>query len=498
MIKNFLRADFRSSIVVFLVALPLCLGVALASGAPLLSGIIAGVVGGIVVGFASGSHTSVSGPAAGLTSIAVLSIAQIGSFEGFLLSVAMAGILQILLGQFRAGFIAHFFPAPVIKGMLAAIGLILILKQIPHAVGWDPDYLGDQDFFQSDGTNTFTEIFSAVNNITVSAVIISLVSIVIQLFWSSRRIKNSRWLNVVPGALIVVLFSILLGWLFKMFHPDLEIREEHLVTIPDLSSLPMLPDLSMLNKMEVYKVAFTLAFVASIESLLSIEAADKLDPQRRITPPNRELTAQGVGNLVSGLLGGIPVSAVIVRSSANIQAGSKSKASAIAHGFLLLLVVLLLPAFLQQIPLAALAAILFVVGYKLTPFSLFKEMYRSGWSIFLPFSVTVLGVLFTNLLWGVLAGLVVAVISILKTNYHTTILMVNDQNKYLIRFTSNVTFLNKARLRNIFRGIGSGSQVVIDGSRAVFVDSDIRDSIRDFLEYARSQNIAVQLIKINL
>ncbi|PGH39796.1 MAG: hypothetical protein CRN43_06905 [Candidatus Nephrothrix sp. EaCA] len=498
MIKNFLRTDFRSAIVVFLVALPLCLGIALASGAPLLSGIIAGVVGGLVVGYISGSHTSVSGPAAGLTSIALLSIAQLGSFEAFLCSVAIAGVIQILLGVFRAGFIAHFFPVSVIKGMLAAIGLILILKEFPHAVGWSPNYFGDEDFFQLDGSNTFTEIILAVNHITVSAVIISVISISILFFWNGRRIKNSRWLSVIPGALVVVILSVFLGWLFEWTHPDLAIRDHHLVSIPDFSSLPMLPDFSMLGQLATYKVAFTLAFVASIESLLSIEAADKIDPQRRITPPNRELIAQGAGNLTCGLLGGIPVSAVIVRSSANVQAGSRTKASAVAHGVLLLLAVALLPGFIEQIPLSALAAILLVVGYKLTPFSLFKEMYRSGWHIFAPFIVTVLAVLFSNLLMGVLAGLVVAVIAILNTNYHTTILMVSDKNKYLIRFTSNVTFLNKATLRNAFSSIEGGSQVVIDGSRAVFVDMDIRETIRDFLEYARAKNIAVQLIKIKI
>ncbi|MBX2899277.1 MAG: SulP family inorganic anion transporter [Cyclobacteriaceae bacterium] len=503
-LRNFWSSDFPASIVVFLVALPLCLGIALASGAPLFSGLLAGIVGGLVVGALSGSPLSVSGPAAGLTTIVAAAITDIGSFNGFLLSVVLAGVVQIILGFVKAGSIGHFFPVSVIKGMLAGIGLILILKQIPHAVGYDADFEGDEAFFQTDGRNTFSEIFESLYYVTPGAIVISVVSILILIAWNSNALLRFRFFRIVPAPLFVVLMGVALNAFFHVAAPAFTIDARHLVSLPSwsaeagISSYLTFPDFSLWQNPKVYVAAFTLAIVASLETLLSIEACDKMDPAHRSTPLNRELKAQGAGNLISGLLGGLPVTSVIVRSSANVNAGARSKASAISHASILLLSVLLIPQVLRLIPLSCLAGILLVTGYKLTKPSAFKEMFKKGYAQFLPFVVTVLAVVFTNLLKGVFIGLVVALFFILKTNFQKAIILVSDNGKYLLRFTKDVSFLHKAALRESLTKIPNDSQVIIDGSQAAFIDADIRETIGDYLVLARAKNISVELQGINI
>jgi MFS superfamily sulfate permease-like transporter len=499
MISNeFFKYDFKASVVVFLIALPLCLGIALASGAPLFAGIISGIVGGIVVGALSGSPLSVSGPAAGLTTIVLAIVTDLG-YESFLLAVILAGLFQIVLGYLRAGSVGHFFPASVLKGMLAGIGLILILKQIPHAVGYDVDFEGDQSFFQDDGQNTLTEILEAFGYLTPGAIVICIISIVILILWNRASLQRYSFFKTVPGALIAVVVGVLLNRLFINFFPDFIVTEKHLVSVPVLSEESSIlafltfPDFTQLLNPNVYKAALSIAAVASLETLLNIEACDKIDPFRRITPLNRELKAQGVANAISGLIGGLPVTSVVVRSSANIQAGARSKASTISHAVILLLSVLLIPKILQLIPLASLAGILIVTGFKLTTPQLFKDMFKKGWPQFLPFIATVLAIVFTNLLLGVFVGILVAVFFILKTNFRQAIITVNEGNNYLVQLTKDVSFLNKGTLRDQFLLIPKNSRVVIDGTHSHFMDSDIRETIEDFIETSKAKNINVQL-----
>ncbi|MFT6868465.1 MAG: MFS superfamily sulfate permease-like transporter, partial [Cyclobacteriaceae bacterium] len=408
--NNYLKSignDFPAGVVVFLVALPLCLGIALASGAPLFSGVIAGIVGGLVVGSLSGSQLSVSGPAAGLTVIVLNAITDLGSFESFLLALFLAGVFQVILGIAKAGIIGHFFPTSVIKGMLTAIGVILILKQIPHALGDDEDYEGDETFFQSDGENTFTEIVLAFQNIEPGALIICIIAIVILVLWESRAFRGMNWTKIVPGPLVAVGFGIIANSLiFAKGIPSLLLTGKHMVSLPKFESATdffnelQFPDFSQITNSDILVVAFTIAIIASLETLLSLDAVDKLDPYKRIAPASRELWAQGVGNMVSGLIGGLPVTAVIVRSTANISSGGKTKISAILHGLLLLLSVTIFPGILNLIPLSALAAVLLVVGYKLAKPSLFKSVYNQGMNQFLPFIITILAILFSDLLIG--------------------------------------------------------------------------------------------------
>ncbi|HEY5823491.1 MAG TPA: SulP family inorganic anion transporter, partial [Cyclobacteriaceae bacterium] len=487
----------------FLVALPLCLGIALASGAPLFAGIITGIVGGIVVGLLSKSPLSVSGPAAGLTTIVLAAIIDLG-FEAFLVAVILAGAIQIIAGFLRAGTIGHFFPASVLRGMLAAIGVILILKQIPHAVGYDVDFEGDQSFFQNDGKNTLTELLESWDYLTPGAIAVSVFSVLVLVLWSRNSLQRYQFFKVVPSALAAVAGGILLNALFIKFFPDLIITEKHLVNVPTLAeegsylAFFTFPDFSQIVNTKVWIVAFTIAAVASLETLLNIEACDKIDPFRRITPLNRELKAQGVANLLSGAIGGLPLTSVVVRSSANIQAGARTKASAITHGVILLLSVLLIPRLLQLIPLSALAGILFVTGFKLTKPEIYKEMYKKGWSQFLPFIATVLAVVFTNLLLGVFIGILVAVFFILKTNFQESVILVNEDNNFLLRLTKDVSFLNKATLRDVFIKIPSNSTITIDGSQSHFIDHDVKETIGDFIETSKARNIEVHLKNIEV
>ena len=495
--------DLPASVVVFLVALPLCLGIALASGAPLFSGILAGVVGSIVVGLLSKSPLSVSGPAAGLTSIVVLAIGQVGSFPVFLSCVVIAGLFQIALGYLKAGVIGHFVPVAVIKGMLAAIGLILILKQIPHAVGYDVDFEGDESFIQPDGENTFSDIFYSLNYFSGGAICIALLSILTLFVWELKAIKKLPVIKFIPGPLLVVLISILVNYLFSLYLPSLEIKQSHMVSFPratanlSIFDIIVFPDFSQWNNWLIYKIAITLALVASLETLLSIEAADKIDPFHRLTPVNHELKAQGVGNVVSGLIGGLPITSVIVRTSANIAAGARTKTSVVVHGILLMVSVLLFPDFLELIPLAALAAILLMVGYKLTSFYIFKEFYAKGISQFIPFLATIVAILFSDLLTGVFIGLLVAVFFVMKSNFKSSILMINDGSNYLLKFTKDVSFINKASLRLAIEGIPRDSNVIVDGSSAQFIDQDIIALLEDFVKSAPIKNISVELKKSN-
>ncbi|HEY8401296.1 MAG TPA: SulP family inorganic anion transporter, partial [Cytophagaceae bacterium] len=419
-LKGNLKYDLSAGLVVFLVAVPLCLGIALASGAPLFSGLIAGIVGGLVIGSFSGSQLSVSGPAAGLTIIVINAISTLGSFETFLCAVFIAGVLQVVMGYAKAGSIAAFFPSAVIKGMLAAIGIILILKQIPHAVGYDMDYEGNLNFLQADDENTISEIFKAFGAITPGAVVISLVSLILMIYWGKIKWSVAQ---AIPAPLLVVVFGVVINSLFdSLGWADIVLGAEHLVQIPvansfnELLSFFTIPDFSNFKNPQVYGVAITLALVATLETLLNVEAVDKIDPYKRTSPKNRELKAQGIGNMVSGLIGGLPITSVIVRSSVAVNSGGRTKMTAIFHGFLILVAVVLFPTMLNLIPLASLAAILLVTGYKLTTFALYKNFYKQGWDQFLPFIVTVVAIVFTDLLLGILIGMGVSIFFILRRN----------------------------------------------------------------------------------
>lgn len=498
-----LKKDLPASLVVFLVALPLCLGIAVASGASPFSGIIAGIVGGIVIGSLSGSQLSVSGPAAGLTVIVADAITNLGSFELFLTAVCIAGVLQVVLGYFKAGLLANFFPSSVIKGMLAAIGIILILKQIPHALGYNFDYEGDESFGEAGGHNTFTDIYYAFLDLHPGAVILCVSALVLMLLWDKKIGKINQNLRLIPGALLAVFSGVAVNALFQKFYPQLAVTGDSLVTLPTqfreegLSSLLTLPDFSGFANSGVYIAAVTIALIASIESLLSIEATDRLDPKHRITPLNRELKAQGVGNLVSGLLGGLPVTAVIVRSSANIVAGAASKYSAILHGVLLVVCVLLIPSILNLIPLASLAAVLLSVGYKLTTPALMRSMVKQGISQYVPFFITILAIVFTDLLKGIAIGSLVGLIFVAFSNLKKTVLITRDGNRYLIKLRYNVTFINKAVLREVLSKLPNDSYVILDGTAAGFIDHDIIETMDTFRSSAHLRNITVELKKSN-
>ena len=455
MFKN-LKSDLPASIVVFFVALPLCLGVALASGAPLFSGLIAGIIGGIVVGALSGSQVGVSGPAAGLAAIVLTAISTLGSFEVFLVAVVLAGILQLMLGIAKAGVIGYFFPNSVIKGMLTGIGIIIILKQIPHFFGYDADPNGEMSFIQPDGENTFSELLRTAEHVSLGATTIGFIGLGIMLFWDLYLSKKARFFQVVQGPLVAVAMGITY-FIVTQDQGIWAIDPIHLVSVPVPGSLGdffgqfTFPDFAAIGRTEVWVIAFTIALVASLETLLSVEATDKLDPEKRVTPTNRELMAQGVGNIMSGLVGGIPITQVIVRSSANVQSGNKSKLSAILHGLFLLLAVLLIPRLLNKIPLSVLAAVLLLVGYKLAKPSLFFTMYRMGWKQWVPFATTVLGIVFTDLLVGISLGLGVGVLVILIKSYQNShFLHIEDQSngrpKFKMTLAEEVTFFNKGAI----------------------------------------------------
>ncbi|MCP4788326.1 MAG: bifunctional SulP family inorganic anion transporter/carbonic anhydrase [Fuerstiella sp.] len=483
-----LLRDMTASVVVFLVALPLCLGIALASGAPLFSGLLAGIIGGIVVGIVSGSHTSVSGPAAGLTAIVAAQIGILGSFEAFLMSVFVAGLLQIGLGIARAGALSAFFPSSVIKGLLAAIGVILILKQIPHLLGHDTDPEGEMSFSQPDNENTFSELLIVLlGDVHVGAAVIGILCIVVLVVWGRiKPLKNS----IVPAPLVVVLFGVFLQYLFGRLGGDWVIEASHLVQIPVAKSMTgvveflTFPDFSQWTNPAIYFSAVTIAIVASLETLLNLEAVDKLDPERRDSPASRELIAQGVGNTVAGLVGAIPVTSVIVRGSVNVSVGARSKLSAIFHGMLLLFSVVLFPVYLNMIPIAALAAILLVTGFKLASPSLFRQMWSEGRYQFIPFVVTLVSIVFTDLLIGILIGLSVSVLFILNSSLRRPVRRIIETHiggdVLHVELANQVSFLNRASLDKLFTEVANGSSLLIDASDTDYVDPDVLSLIRDF------------------
>lgn len=494
-----LHQDIPAGLVVFLVALPLCLGVALASGAPLFSGIIAGIVGGIVVSWASGSHLSVSGPAAGLTVIVFNAIETLGGFSGFLLSVFIAGIFQLILGFLKAGLIGAFFPVAVIKGMLAAIGLILIIKQLPHATGYDASFEGDESYMQETAGTSFHEILDSLHLLSPGATLISVVALLIMIVWDTRFFKRLTILQMVPAPLVAVLWGTLFNLWAGTNMPELAVSAKHLVSLPELGTISnfaaqlRLPDFSYWTNPAIYKVAGTIAIIASIETLLSLEAVDKLDPYKRVAPTNRELKAQGLGNMISGLIGGLPITAVIVRSAANVNAGGQTRIAAFVHGLLLLLSVVFIAPYLNMIPLACLAAILLQTGYKLAKPALFKELYRKGWNQFLPFVITIVAILATDLLLGIGIGMVVGIVFVLRSNFHQALTLTQNGDHYLLRLHKDVSFLNKALLRDHLAKIEPDSELVIDGNRALFIDQDILETIVDFMAAAPDKNINVEI-----
>lgn len=513
--KSTWREDIPASLVVFLVALPLCLGVGLAStsipginGLPnVFSGIIAGVVGGIVVGFFSGSKIGVSGPAAGLITIVIAAISTLGSFEGFLVAVIIAGIIQIIAGFFGLGVLANYFPSSVIKGMLAAIGITLILKEIPHALGYDEDFFGDQAFMQSDGHNTFSEILNAFGALQPGSIIISIVSIAILILFERPFIKKFALFKILPGALFVVVIGIALNGLFSILNPDLAVTGKHLVQLPipqsmkEIVSIFTFPDFSILTNFNVYVIAGTIALVGSLETLLSVEATDKLDPDKHHTPTNRELKAQGIGNIISGFLGGLPITQVIVRSSANVNAGGRSNKSTMIHGSLLFVSVLLIPTVLNLIPLATLAAILIMVGYKLSKIQLYKQQYKLGLEQFLPFIFTIVGVLFTDLLKGIAIGMVFSIFYILRKNYRNnyslTVKESEETKEIKILLSEEVTFLNKGSILDSIDQIPENSRVIIDGSRCKAIDYDVLEIIEEFKQFGSLEK-NIELTTINV
>ncbi len=498
-----LKNDIPSSIVVFFVALPLCLGIALASGAPLFSGLIAGIVGGIIVGYLSESQIGVSGPAAGLAAIVLTAISALGGFENFLVAVVLGGVIQVLFGILRAGIIGYYFPSSVIKGMLTGIGIIIILKQIPHFFGYDANPEGDFAFNQMDGENTFSEIFVMFSNISIGPTMIAFVGLGLMFFWDKVLAKKAKVFKVVQGPLVAVV----LGILFYNFTKETSygIDSDHLVSVPipnDFASFMSqfkFPNFSVITQPVIWITAFTIALVASLETLLCVEATDKLDPEKRVTPTNRELLAQGTGNIISGLIGGLPITQVIVRSSANIQSGGKTKMSAIIHGFLLLTSVVLIPGLLNMIPLSVLAAILLIVGFKLAKPGLFKVMYQQGWKQFLPFIVTVLGIVFTDLLIGIGMGLAVGVIIILIKSYQNSHFLhiednSNGEHKIKMTLAEEVTFFNKGAILKELDSLPENSYLELDVRKTRYLDNDIVEILEDFTFKANNRKIDIKLI----
>lgn len=496
-----LKSDFPSGLVVFLVALPLCLGIALASGAPPLSGIIAGIVGGIVVGTISRSHISVSGPAAGLTAVVLTAITDLGAFNIFLTAGLIAGIIQLVLGFIKAGSISNYFPTNVIEGMLAGIGIIIILKQIPHAVGYDSDFEGDEAFAEKGG-NAWDSILDSFNHVQLGAIVITLISIAILISWD--RIGFLKRLKLIPGALVAVVVGVVLNEIFLSSESSLAIQKEHLVNLPvpqswdEFKNIIVTPDFSGFLSVKVWTVGATIAIVASIETLLCIEAADRMDTQKRYTNTNIELKAQGIGNILSSLIGGLPMTSVVVRSSANANAGAKTKMSAIIHGVLLLISVLSIPFLLNKIPLATLAAVLLMVGYKLARPAVIMHFWHKGKYQFVPFIATLLAVVFTDLLKGVALGIIISILFILRGNlkraYRFRKEKFEDGDVIRIDLAQEVSFLNKAAIKTTLSQIPENSRVVINASDTVYIAHDVLDLIQEFATIrASEENIKVKL-----
>ncbi len=503
-----LLKDIKAGVVVFLVLLPLCVGIARTQEAPVLSGVIAGLVGGVIFTLFSASRYSISGPAAGLTVVAAGGIASLGKFEYFLTALFLAGIIQIVFSVLKAGIIAHYFPSSVIKGMLSAIGFILIVKQLPHLMGDDMDIEGDFVFYQPNGENSFTELYEMIFYAKEGPLLIGIVSLLMMFILSSRRVQRYKVMQLVPVPLVVVLTAIGINFLVRHSYPLLEVRVDHLLILPrfttwtEFVSVFHFPDFSVLFQHDVLVLAFTIAVVASFETLLNLNAVDKLDPEKNISPPNRELLAQGIGNMICGLVGGIPVTSVIVGSSANIRAGARSKLSNIIYGILLFAGVLLIPSILSMIPLAALAAILIYIGYKLTQISMLKSVYKAGMSQFLPFLATVLVMLMTDILTGIAAGMMVSIFYILKFNlktpYKVASTMIHGRLHTLITLSEDVTFLNKSRFYEELLNVQDYSTLIIDGTNNKTIDLDIVEMVDDYKKKIKDKNIELELINFNL
>lgn len=500
-----IKSDLPASIVVFFVALPLCLGIALASGAPLFSGLIAGIIGGIVVGSLSGSQIGVSGPAAGLAAIVLTAIGTLGGFENFLLAVVLGGVIQLVFGILKAGIIGYYFPSSVIKGMLTGIGIIIFLKQIPHFFGYEAVAQGDFSFAQDGGENTFSGIFSTLNHISPGATLIAVIALLILLLWENFLVKKAKLFQLIQGPLVAVVVGVIFS-VATNGNAFWGINSNLLVSVPvaeDLGSFVSqftFPNFAAISNSQIWITAFTIALVASLETLLCVEATDSIDPLKRVTPTNRELMAQGTGNIISGLIGGLPITQVIVRSSANIHSGGKTKLSAIIHGFFLLISVLTIPFLLNKIPLSVLAAILFLVGYKLAKPALFITMYKLGWKQFVPFVVTILGIVFTDLLIGIGLGLVVGITIILIKSYQNShFLHIKDtsdgKNKITIQLAEEVTFINKGAILKELELLPEDSLLELDVSKTVYLDNDVIEILDNFLEKAKTRNIEIILIR---
>jgi MFS superfamily sulfate permease-like transporter len=495
---NFLKHDGPAGIVTFLVALPLCLGIALGSAAPMFAGVIAGIVGGMVVSLLSRLQVSVSGPAAGLAIIVLGAIQEIGSFQGFLVAVVLSGLLQLVFGVMRLGVITEYVPNSVIKGMLAGIGILIILKQIPHAVGRDNDYMGDFRFLEVGGNTALSDIAAAVASTSKGALIISAVSLGLLMLWD-KAAQKSRLFQLVPGPLAVVILGIGLNQAFGVIAPALKlVTGDHLVNLPVAGSVAdpfrkfTLPDFSVVTQRSVWAASGAIAVVGSLETLLSLEAADRLDPYKRISSSNREPRAQGVGNVLSGLIGGLPITSVVVRTAASVEAGAGTRMSAFFHGVLLSASVIL-PRVLRLTPLASLAAILIVVGFKLTKPSLNRKVSSLGWDQFVPFLTIVVAVVFADLLIGVLVGLACGISFVIRTNHQEAITVVSQESDYLFRFNKDASFINKNEFRAKLRELPNDSHVVVDGSRALFIDHDIVEVVEDFRQLAPYKSIQIAL-----
>ena len=495
-----LKYDVPSAIVVFLVALPLCLGIALASGAPLFSGLIAGIVGGLIVAPLSGSPLGVSGPAAGLAVIVLGAIEELGGkehFDMFLAAVIIAGVTQIVLGALRAGVIGYYFPSSVIKGMLSGIGIIIFLKQIPHAAGYDADPEGDMKFLQEDGHNTFSELKVMLESLNTTAILITVIGLAIMILWERPFMKKLGFTTIIQGPLVTVVLGILIA-LKSTLTPDHMVQMDVTKGFCGFLDQFTVPNFSSFMNPAIYSLGITMGVVASLETLLCVEATDKLDPYKRTTPTNKELWAQGAGNIVSGFIGGLPITQVIVRSSANIQSGGRTKASAFIHGALLLICAYAIPKVLNMIPLAALAAILLIVGWKLAKPSLFIAMWKKGRSEFIPFVITVVGIVLTDLLTGIALGLVVAIVYILWDNfklpYKFDITNYKAGEPIFIEFSESVSFLNKASIQRTLNTLPNGAHVVLDARNSMRIHPDVVEIVEEFQVNAATRDITVECL----
>ncbi|MGZ8215583.1 MAG: bifunctional SulP family inorganic anion transporter/carbonic anhydrase [Methylosarcina sp.] len=499
-LKRILKNDLPAAIAVFLIAIPLSLGIALASGAPLFAGLITCIISGLIVVPMSGSSLAISGPAAGIAVIVAADIQELG-FGGFLLALVFAGIMQIMMGMIRAGVIAYYFPSSVINGMLFGIGIILFLKQLPHAVGYDRDYEGDESFLQLDSFSSFSELSNMLEYISPGAILIASVSLAVLILWEQPFMKKRSFFHLLQGGLTAIMVGAGINQFFIAHFPEMALGSTHLVNIPifgntaDVLSQFYFPDYSQFVNPKVYWTALTLAIVASLETLLAVEAVDKLDPYKRVTSTNRELVVQGIGNIGCGFIGGLPMTQVVVRSSINIEAGAKTKAAGFMHGLLLLVTVIFIPAIINKIPLASLASILLVTGYKLARPEVFKSMHKAGMYHFAPFCITVLGLVLTNMLIGILIGLAAAFISILLENYRTSCYFFETKigNKAILRLSEHVSFLNKANIQKTLENMPPHSEVIIDATRSKYIDFDVYEIIQNFRQEAELKNIKLTI-----